>query len=156
MHIFLWMAIMMAFGTQSHAQGSAQNVWSAECEQFEAGKKCFASYHLLNGGASMVQVAAGYFGNNNNITFVVRFPSDIAIQSPLPVSLDNNKKFNLIPLHCNSAGCFASVLLSPRDLDLLYKSQTLRLSFSMFGDPRMIIGTIPLAGFRAIFEPLKK
>jgi invasion protein IalB len=150
------MAMMMAVATQSNAQGSAQNAWNAECEQVQNGKKCFASYHLLNGGASLVQVAAGYFGKNNDPTIVVRFPSDIALQSSLPVSVDNKTIFNLIPLHCNSAGCFASVLLSPQNLALLYKSQTLALSFSMFGDPRVITGTIPLAGFRAIFEPLKK
>jgi len=146
----------MLMGVVAPVAAQAAPVWAIECETGGGSDKCFASHHVLNNGASFLQIGVGYLGKNNEPIIVGRLPVDIALQNPMPVDADKQRLFNLVPVHCNAAACFASMVLTTKSLDLLKKSQTLTVAFSLFADPRVITATIPLADFRTAFESLKK
>lgn len=155
MRMIVWLSLML-MGFVAPVAAQAGPVWAVECETGGGSDKCFASHHVLNNGVSFVQLGVGYLGKNNEPTVVARLPVDIALQTPLPVDVDKQRLFNLVPIHCNAAACFASMVLTAKSLDLLKKSQTLAVAFSLFGDTRVITATIPLADFRTAFESLKK
>ncbi|WP_417463007.1 invasion associated locus B family protein [Kordiimonas sp.] len=136
------------------SQDSMFGVWKYSCSD----GPCQAFFDLKAPEADQLAIGMGliHSGETDEATLILRTPIRSALPPGMRLTITEDRKTDIPFQFCDDSVCVGFLRLDAETLDALSVTETVDVTYIMYGQRKPIAYTVPINGFAGALDRLKK